>query len=383
MTNYLYVTFIFLGLIFRIEIVTGFSRAWSLTNAMLASTHVNEADLVLSSSVTAGAELAMKECANQFTHEVWNCPVTAFNMNTDKLENNRETAYIHAVISAGVTHTISRNCSEGTLTHCGCEHRLAGSGADDWKWGGCSDNLVFGEQVSKQFLDTDKFGKQPKSLANLHNNQAGRIAVRKTMRTLCKCHGVSGSCATQTCWRQIGDFKNVGRYLKKQYKNAAKVDFSNGILKQLESARSPHIEMRSNAINSRDRRTSGTPEEQKIKKRKLVFLQPSPNYCTLNARLGYKGVIGRTCEVDPNSKDQTEEIRKCTNLCTACGLHVKKQVVDVISSCNCKFEWCCNISCQTCHKKKIMITCTTTSNYNKFKDMASSPSYSRSRNSVK
>ena len=354
------------------EQVSGFSRAWSLTNAMLASTHVNEADLVLSSSVTAGAELAMKECANQFNHDVWNCPVTAFNMNKDQLENNRETAYIHAVISAGVTHTISRNCSEGSLTHCGCEHRLGltGSSGDNWKWGGCSDNIAFGEQVSKQFLDMDQFGKQPKSLANLHNNQAGRIAVRKTMKTLCKCHGVSGSCATQTCWRQIGDFKNVGKYLKKQYKNAAKVDFSNGMLKQLESVGSNEVEMRSNSISSRDRRTSGTTEEAKIKKRNLVFLQPSPDYCRLNPRMGHKGVVGRTCEVDPNSKDQTEQIRKCTNLCNSCGLHAKKQVVDVISSCNCKFEWCCRISCQTCHKKKIMITCTQKPSYSKLMDLA-------------
>ena len=63
--------------------VSGFSRAWSLTNAMLASTHVNEADLLLSSSVTSGAELAMQECSRQFSHDVWNCPVTAFNMNKE------------------------------------------------------------------------------------------------------------------------------------------------------------------------------------------------------------------------------------------------------------------------------------------------------------
>ena len=110
--------------------VSGFSRAWSLTNAMLASTHVNEADLVLSSSVTAGAELAMKECASQFKYDVWSCPATAFKVNKDEMENNRETAFINAVTSAGVAHTISRNCSEGSLANCGCEHRMAKSEKD-------------------------------------------------------------------------------------------------------------------------------------------------------------------------------------------------------------------------------------------------------------
>ena len=356
--------------------VSPFSRAWSLTNAMLASTHVNEADLLLSSSVTSGAELAMQECSRQFEHDVWNCPVTAFNMNKDRLENNRETAYIHAIISAGVTHTISRNCSEGNLAQCGCQALYGSSGADNWKWGGCSDNLVFGEQISKQFLDVDRKNKQPVSLANLHNNQAGRIAVRKTMRTLCKCHGVSGSCATQTCWRQLGDFNQVGNYLKKQYKQAAKVDYSNGILepelKRAEKERSNVMEVnsinnvletRSNNLVTRGRRTAKQVQantENKIKKRKLVFLKPSPDYCTLNPQLGYKGVHGRTCEVDPTAPDQTEQIRKCTNLCNSCGMYARKQVVDVVSSCNCKFEWCCKITCDTCHKKQIRITCTNT-----------------------
>ena len=88
----------------------------------------------------------------------------------------------------------------------------------------CMQNIViwiwFFFQVSRQFLDSGETGSNPRSLANLHNNQAGRVAVRKTMRQLCKCHGVSGSCATQTCWRQISDFKEVGTFLKKQYKRA-------------------------------------------------------------------------------------------------------------------------------------------------------------------
>ena len=350
---------VILTTLMMMKMTEGFSRAWSLTNAMLASTHVNEADLQLSNSVTSGAELAMQECSRQFEHDVWNCPVTAFNMIRDKQENNRETAYLHAIISAGVTHTISRNCSQGGLAQCGCQALYGNSGADSWKWGGCSDNIAFGEQVSKQYLDVDRASQQPVSLANLHNNQAGRIAVRKTMRTLCKCHGVSGSCATQTCWRQQGDFKQVGNYLKKQYKQAAKVDLSNGILEPELKRAAEEISNSMESSNSvtRGRRTAKQSQESKIKKRKLVFLKPSPDYCTLNPYLGYKGVQGRTCEVDLTAHDQTEQIRKCTNLCTSCGMYAVKQVVDVVTSCNCKFEWCCKITCDTCHKKQIRITC--------------------------
>ena len=167
----------------------GFSGAWSFTTAMLGSSPVaDKEELKLGESVSAGASLAMAECADLFRTDVWNCPVVAFtrvqqalasseqgSLEASGLENNRETAFMHAIISAGVTHTISRNCSSGNLEMCGCELRHPGaSGARDWKWGGCSDNLVFGEQVSKKFLDkTDRtarsFG-EPKSLTNLHNN---------------------------------------------------------------------------------------------------------------------------------------------------------------------------------------------------------------------
>ena len=83
--------------------------------------------------------------------------------------------------------------------------------------------------VARQFLDGQESGADPVSLVNLHNNAAGRVAVKKTMRRMCKCHGVSGSCATQTCWRQISDFKAVGEYLRKGYKRALKVDYANGL----------------------------------------------------------------------------------------------------------------------------------------------------------
>ena len=316
--------------------VSAFSRAWSLTNAMMASTHVNEPDLMLSSSVTSGAELAMQECARQFKTEVWNCPVTAFDIDKDRVENNKETAFINAVTSAGVTHTISRNCSQGGLAQCGCQALYGSSGEAAWAWGGCSDNLVFGERVSRQFLDVDRATRQQASLATLHNNQAGRVAVRKTMRTLCKCHGVSGSCATQTCWRQLPEFRDTAKYLKKQYKRALRVDYNGGGLDSRDNLLSNRIDRVPRYQRDRRAMREQLKKKQKVKARKLVFLQSSPDYCRMNATRGYKGVMGRTCETDPANPDSRGQVRKCTKLCRDCGMYVKKKVVDVVTSCNCK-----------------------------------------------
>ena len=65
--------------------------------------------------MAAGAELAIKECGAQFSSEVWNCPVTAFRSRRQERDNNREAAFIQAITAAAVTHTITRNCSQGTI----------------------------------------------------------------------------------------------------------------------------------------------------------------------------------------------------------------------------------------------------------------------------
>ena len=176
------------------------------------------------------------------------------------------------------------------LQHCECEPRRVGSKRDvaEWKWGGCSDNVKFGEEVSRQFLDSGEAGADPRSLANLHNSEAGRVAVKKTMRTLCKCHGVSGSCATQTCWRQLSDFRDTGKFLKKQYKRALRVDYNNGDLDKLDNLMSNRIDRVPR--HQRDRRAMREQQKlkKKVKKRKLVFLQSSPDYCRMNVTAGYK-----------------------------------------------------------------------------------------------
>ena len=86
----------------------------------------------------------------------------------------REAAFVHAIMSAGITHTLTKNCSSGDFPDCVCDSRLTRRQLG-WEWGGCSDNYHFGSQVAKQFLDTVESGADSKSLANLHNNEAGRI----------------------------------------------------------------------------------------------------------------------------------------------------------------------------------------------------------------
>lgn len=96
----------------------------------------------------------------------------------------RETGFVYAISSAGVAHSVARACSMGRLLSCGCDPssytgraaRSSGGpgGGTQWKWGGCSHNLEYGMEFSKQFLDAREVAGDIQSTVNLHNNQAGR-----------------------------------------------------------------------------------------------------------------------------------------------------------------------------------------------------------------
>lgn len=87
--------------------------------------------------------------------------------------------------------------------------------------------------------------------------------VREHVRPECKCHGVSGSCGTKTCWYKMAPFSEVGAILKQRYMRAQRV--------QLNTA------ARNSELN--------IPESQ------MVFLENSPDYCKPNSSLGMLAIF--------------------------------------------------------------------------------------------
>lgn len=92
----------------------------------------------------------------------------------------RETAFVFAITSAGVTHAVARSCSEGAIESCTCDYRRRGPGGPDWHWGGCSDNVEFGRMFGREFVDSSEKGRDLRYLTNLHNNEAGRTVRNPT-----------------------------------------------------------------------------------------------------------------------------------------------------------------------------------------------------------
>nr|XP_040031539.1 protein Wnt-8a-like [Gasterosteus aculeatus aculeatus] len=313
-------------------------HAWVASNFLMTGP---KAHLTYARSVQGGAQTGIDECKHQFAWDRWNCPDSATQLKGLKLAT-RETSFVHAISSAGVMYTLTRNCSLGDLDNCGCDVSMNGKiGGRGWLWGGCSDNVDFGERISKQFVDAQETGQDSRAAVNLHNNAAGRLAVRATMKRICRCHGMSESCSVQTCWTQLSDFREVGNYLKLKHAQAQKLDVD---------------KKRMRAGNSAVNRGAFVDAFAGVAQTELLYLEDSPDYCRTNASMGLHGTEEREC-VQHGEGLTPWERRSCRRLCHECGLRVEERRTDVVSSCNCKFHWCCTVNCDDCSQVIVRHVC--------------------------
>lgn len=91
------------------------------------------------------------------------------------------------------------------------------------------------------------------------------------------------------------------------------------------------------------------PEHKPPGTKDLVYLEPSPGFCTKNPRLGIQGTHGRQCN------DTSIGVDGCDLMC--CGRGYRTQEVPIIERCACTFHWCCEVKCKLCRTKKIIHTC--------------------------
>lgn len=127
---------------------------------------------------------------------------------------------MHAINSAALVWTVTRACSKGELTDCGCDNTKRKK-QRKWQWGGCSEDINYGVQFSRRFIDVQENSKADSGLMNLHNNEAGRRALRSRMQRICKCHGMSGSCSMKVCWRRLPPIRMVSEALGGLYEGAS------------------------------------------------------------------------------------------------------------------------------------------------------------------
>lgn len=138
---------------------------------------------------------------------------------------------------------------------------------------------------------------------------------------------MSGSCTLKTCWKKLPLFKDVGLRLKDKFDGAAKVIPGNdgrGIVPQGDKLKPP------------------TRED-------IIYSEDSPDYCVADERTGSLGTRGRECSVTSKGVDG------CELLC--CNREYETIKIEEKVNCNCKFQWCCDVTCDTCVQKRIIHRC--------------------------
>ncbi|CAN8029455.1 unnamed protein product, partial [Ixodes persulcatus] len=225
---------------------------------------------------------------------------------------SREKAYVYGVSAAGVAYSITRACSKGELNECGCDNAIRQrKPRGSWEWGGCSDDIGFGAQFSRKFVDAGEDAATAQGLMNLHNNEAGR-RKKGVERGLC---GGSLSCFSFFVSRRnhpIGDLdKSLTVYTAHVHKQ------------------------------EHEHRLFATP----IERASLGEKDAQSNVvCLFISRLAVLGTMGRACNNTSYGMDG------CRLLC--CGRGYQTVVREVDEKCHCKFVWCCKVQCQTCRVTK-------------------------------
>jgi len=139
--------------------------------------------------VKAGGHRALEECRKLFKNEIWNCTLDNKHVikelpifvKTTLPYATRETAFIHAISTAAIIHELTLQCRQGKIPGCGCAVKNQRNGNGDWQWGGCGDNIRFGEKETRRFINILENGYNARTAFNLHNNEIGRKVLMVTL----------------------------------------------------------------------------------------------------------------------------------------------------------------------------------------------------------
>jgi wingless-type MMTV integration site family protein 10 len=81
----------------------------------------------------------------------------------------------------------------------------------------------------------------------------------------------------------------------------------------------------------------------------LLYYEKSPNFCERDPGLEVPGTVGRQCHRSGRGVDS------CSSMCCGRGYNiVRRRTPD---RCDCKFQWCCIVTCKNCTKDEWITVC--------------------------
>lgn len=282
-------------------------------------------------------------------------------------------------------YEITRACSRGELKNCACyvtnekSKRQTPSTVAGTSPEGCNENVVYGRKLSRIFVDSQEYFDLTKiealklqtrsrdynemserRLMNLHNNEVGRRVIMQNLKKKCKCHGVSGSCSVRVCWLMMPDFRAVSDELRRQYDAASKINKPQAV---------ERVELLKTLVTKRSTRST----IQHNYNNELLYIRNSPDYCKSNGRLGVSGTSGRMCSSVESTSNTTlvatgnfdsdggflEESSSPNETCDyiCCGRGFYSKLIETMEDCECKFQFCCSVTCKKCKKTTLQYFC--------------------------
>ena len=108
------------------------------------------------------------------------------------LAGTRETAFLNAIICAGIAREVARQCKMQTLDSCACSFAVAPSNDNGITIiSGCGDNCVYGIKISREFCDTGLDKVTCTGLAARRNNAVGRKVCEYRLYNYCRALSIS------------------------------------------------------------------------------------------------------------------------------------------------------------------------------------------------
>ncbi|KAI6218900.1 Protein Wnt-4 [Aphelenchoides besseyi] len=292
-----------------------------------------------------GIQDAMEDCRSRMKFQSWDCtqPGTVIHEPSLLRYGYRETAYLLAMSAAGAAWGVATACAQGWLEECKCLPRSTAQSSnsiadltdrfdssmslmetntldtmEDWSWQGCTYGVNYAIATSRKLFTRTGHHRGPLTKLEKHNLKAGRLAVKKTLISQCKCHGVSGSCQQKTCWKKTADLTSITDHITERYYKAKQV----------------------------------ANEMTKVRNSDLIYLEPSPQTCTpYTYEIQQRRSLPRVC----NWRNETHSMGDCNSLCCGRGFTVRHEPVTY--KCDCKFIWCCKLQCNECLQHQWISTC--------------------------
>ncbi|CAH8524686.1 unnamed protein product [Heterobilharzia americana] len=168
---------------------------------------------------------------------------------------------------------------------------------------------------------------------NRHNYLAGVVLMESNQKLVCKCHGVSGSCAQRVCFRQLRriDTEVMQKALKMRYLAAKQVsEGMNGDLMAKTFIGNGFI-------------------DEVVKPEELVFSEHSPDYCNVEPQRGSVGTRDRICTLKDTGTSN------CVNMC--CGRGYRNVTKRETIQCNCRMANGFKVHCDECNVETVTQRC--------------------------